>query len=222
MKNQKVLPAQAGFILPIIIILVVLIGFVSVYYLGTIKSKSTIIYVTPSPNVEVTTLPSIVTSSKPITITDSTSNWKRYNVLNFQVKIPNHWNYIDDIIQFNDSSTLDGKSNIIGILDLSNNTSVLLKNNLDADAKALVDFEMNYAPGTSYHEPTLINSFSLEIDHQKAIRYDINLSNKFDELPYDKESFIYFYYKSKLYSINMYGDDTKTMNQILSTFKFTN
>lgn len=59
MKNQK------GFV-PIIIILVVLVGFVGVYYLGTFKTKTTTVNPTSTPVVSVE--PSSVPTAKPVTI----------------------------------------------------------------------------------------------------------------------------------------------------------
>ncbi len=207
MKNQK------GFI-PVIIILVVLIGFVGIYYLGTLKPKNTTVNPTSTPTI--LNSPSSVATSKPA-IPDPTANWKTYLVpnLNFEIKIPQSWSQLENKSHFKDS-----KNNEIVVIIDSNGVS--LKNDLSVDAKELIEYELNYVPGTSYHSPKIVNTTNTNISGQDAIRYDIDLTKPVDKLPYNKESLIYLYKDSQIYTIYLYGNDVNTMNQILSTFKFTN
>lgn len=81
---------QKGFV-PVIIILVVLIGFVGVYFLGTLKNKTVVINPTPTPNTVATE--SVAPSYNPVVTTDPTSNWKTYRntKFNYSLRIPSNW-----------------------------------------------------------------------------------------------------------------------------------
>lgn len=84
MKSQK------GFV-PVIIVLVVLIGFVGVYFLGTLKNKTTVVSPTSVPNIVINE--SSVPSSKPVATNDPTYYWKTYSntKFNYSLKIPSDW-----------------------------------------------------------------------------------------------------------------------------------
>lgn len=85
MKNQK------GFI-PVIIVLVVLIGFVGVYYLGRLNPKTVVTNPTASPLVDGTEKPDFTKSTiKPTT--DLTANWMTYinKQYGFVFKYPPNW-----------------------------------------------------------------------------------------------------------------------------------
>jgi hypothetical protein len=84
MKNQK------GFI-PVILVLVVLIGFAGVYYLGTLKPK----YTTVSPTLipVVSSSPSSIATSKSAT-PDTISNFKTYTNTKYGYSISYSSSYV--------------------------------------------------------------------------------------------------------------------------------
>jgi len=83
MKNQK------GFI-PVIIILIVLLGFVGVYYLGTLKSKPANVNPSSSPlAVDTQSAIPAVPTIKPVT--DPTLNWKTYTNNEFSFRYSDDW-----------------------------------------------------------------------------------------------------------------------------------
>ena len=80
---------QNGFV-PVIIILVVLIGFVGAYFIGTFKNKSTIINPSSSP-LAIATQSAVPTIPTVKQTTDPTANWKTYTDVNsrFSFRHPN-------------------------------------------------------------------------------------------------------------------------------------
>ncbi len=89
MKNQK------GFI-PVVIILVILIGFVGIYYLGTLKSGKIITSPTPIESSIASAKPSPVSINK--STLDPTTNWKVYtnNQYKFSFNYPDKLSYLYD------------------------------------------------------------------------------------------------------------------------------
>lgn len=110
-KNQKGLLAQAGFV-PVIIVLVVLIGFVGVYYLGRLNPKKEVSNPTSSPVATVidTSKPTVPTT-KPTT--DPMANWKTYKNNKFSFKYLNDWDVYAPQIEGNALSLYIGPQEII-------------------------------------------------------------------------------------------------------------
>lgn len=113
MKNQK------GFV-PVIIILIVLIGFVGVYYLGTLKPKNVVVNPTSTPTVS--NSPSSVATFKSAT-SDPITEWKTYqdNNMGFEIKYPIEFNVTKELIP-NDGIqiTLSSKNRNILIIKRTN------------------------------------------------------------------------------------------------------
>lgn len=94
-KNSKqFVQHQSGFV-PVIMILIIIVGFVGTYFLGTLKNK-------PLTNVVSTASPYAVTIdessvSKPITTPD-TPSWQEYTntTLGFSVMYPAEWRVLGD------------------------------------------------------------------------------------------------------------------------------
>lgn len=158
---------------------------------------------------------------------DETADWKTFSITpdsslgyeSYQISLPDEWKQIEHSSNFQGREQFQGNSGN-SVVVLANNTQVKLSGNLETDAESLIEFEMQYVPGTSYHSPKISNKSGLKLSGQDAMRYDLKLT-KPDNIQYDTESLIYLYYKNKLYTIYLFGNDHKTLNKILSTFKFT-
>jgi hypothetical protein len=196
MNNKK------GFI-PVIIILVVLIGFVGVYYLGTLKSKSVDEDSTTAS--VVSPLPSSVSTSKSES-TDTFANWKVYvnTSSNYQIKYPSTWKAVN-----------------FGLMEAKP---------ADTDTK---NVRLSYQPdiskteiGLSIEESGVVMaSQDIKFDKTKTIGTEVakcgttaDLMTTFCWLTVSRQS------KFLTFTISNYQDSevNKTIDQILSTFKFTN
>lgn len=206
MKNQK------GF-LPVIIILVVLIGFVGVYYLGILKSNKITESPTPFASNQSVSKPTVVQTPSPIdcenTFTLDTLDWKEYffQDMSFKFKYPDYL----DVKIFPENTSRKGW------LEINNNknNSVMkigyqkgivagpgpfVNEQLVLNGQNLCVFGKN-VQGDVY---TFNNHFenSLRIEYPDNRNYAIGINYKFPNKPTDKDLIIF--------------------DQILSTFKFTN
>lgn len=196
MKNNR------GFV-PAIIILVVLIGFGVFYFLGTLKPKSVIV-ATPIPTII------SVSSSKPVATSDPTANWKTYVDPNslFSFKYPSDWRL--EKMDLGVGETF-GK---IGEYQLSiDNANIVNRENF-----SLIDIDpWGYASAG-------INSTAKLVDKSfnKLNRTTHFFKNNIDNNVYYFRDFNLKSFPNLSINVNYPDQDLQTIDQIFSTFKFTN
>lgn len=212
MQNQK------GFV-PVIIILVVLIGFVGVYFLGTLKNKPSDVSSTASPTA--VAKESTVPTSKPVTTIDPTSNWKIINGKHWSFKVPEGWYYIkclsgNDMIlgpnlskEFRD---IDSECNF-GISDFLNVSRVTEK----------FSIPITSSPDQNGIYTIVSNKKNILIDKQNAVEQTEEIHGNPSE---GTHTAIYVEHSGYTDMLTFWNSNTntkkETIDQILSTFKFTN
>lgn len=197
MKNQK------GFI-PIIIILVVLFGFVGIYYLGTLKPKS----VSESPNttIVVSTLSSSVPSAKPVVATDQTADWKTYinSKHKFSFSYPGTWNIDENLKDYGELRLVFFPSG--SVLNEMPDGNIIVSIQWGAgDTRTLDYLKSEYFP----------KSIRLFIGNKEMLKDGL-----FAIVKVDHENSIEI--RGGEYNINQKAEASVYFDQILSTFKFIN
>jgi len=200
MKNQK------GFI-PVIIILVVLIGFVGVYYLGTLKSNKN---VEVNPTSVVSSLPSSIATSKSAS-PNPTTNWKDYNFspLKLSLKVPQEFT-----VDMNEPNV--GKDFTARIQNKTFNSGVL------KDSYQLY-VQWQDMPITEAE----LKNLKLDLDQSSVSESTIDGYKTINgQIKGDRNRFVTYIVwngtKISLYTAEATQINKEITNQILSTFKFTN
>lgn len=195
MKNQK------GFI-PVIIILVVLIGFVGVYYLGTLKQKNTTVNPTTTP--VVSSLPSSVATSKPAT-PDPTVNWKKYTNTKYGYSISYPSSYVISNVADGSSSTVPSDADNISLRESVN--SKYEDRLLDLSYQGYL---IDISPADQWQKSSVVVA---GVNSSKYTKIDGSVNFDYYHVPLKGTVGIELMVNNK---------QKVKVDQILSTFKFTN
>jgi len=202
MKNQK------GFI-PIIIILIVLIGFVGVYYVGTLKPQKVVDSPTPTAISTVSTAP----TAKPVVTSDPTANWKTYtnSQYKFLFTYPKELTYLYD--------QLSG-----GNLLLQNFDGSKPRKELDSDFQFVLTVS-KYGGNPLEDYPKLWESEYGKNQTKDIIVGGVKAIKGFSGQKYTPVPTVWFTDNNTLFTVqlsNPKSTNEEWFDQILSIFKFTN
>lgn len=183
-------------------------------------------------------IPSITTQS--IHQDQIISNLKEYvnKDYNISINYPDNWTLTAEINNdkfsgLPDQLTITLDDNIPlqkpGFKSDSSNRAVIyndihrrnIEKNLEEASQSLIDYTLKYIPVISYNSPKIINVSKINLNNQPAIRYIVRMEKPKEYAYSNDELYIYhIYYKNRLWSVELYGDNKTQLNQILSSFKF--
>ncbi|MBI4137375.1 hypothetical protein HY469_04900 [Candidatus Roizmanbacteria bacterium] len=104
---------------------------------------------------------------------------------------------------------------------ISNDHRKNLPENLTEANEYYLEYLTNYVPGISYHSPEVTSQEEIILDGYTAIRSVITLQEP-SEYPYFNNQIIlvYFPLNDEFWTIQLSGENTAALDQILSTFRF--
>ena len=213
MKNQR------GFA-PVIVILVVLIGFVGVYFLGTLKNKPSTVNPTSSP--VAVAKESAIPTVKPVATTDLTADWKTYTntKFGFSFKYPTDFKTtLSPTTGEEFNLVVDKKTNVseMGFVPVQFSINMSRdENNMIRNITTLSQAEEIYKINRNQTRKSIL------LDNKSAV----TVAGLVEGLGPGTGQFLSYTFvklNNEVLIIQLGNKDYQTeLNQILSTFKFTN
>jgi len=159
------------------------------------------------------------------------TDWKTYFTKNLGISLnyPSNWYVVENLNETKQSNfyalrieeTKDSWANSIRVMKFS---SLIGQQNdsIEQFGEKKIQWEMLNLPGISKNSPELIKKEPINLNGLNGYKFLLKFNNLTEiDYEYQSEVFLYNQQKEYQYTIILAGDNQSILNQILSTFKFT-